>query len=206
MKQALPELAAWYDARAADYDSEDPHAHAATYWRHVCTNVVLNHADPEPDSVALDLGCGTGNVARTLAPHVRRVLGLDCSPAMLARAREGAPANIEWRQGDLRSPPSLPGLDLITSCWSLHHLSPTELKALWRRAHALLPPGGMLVVGEHFFSLPEDDIEGIEGWREPSNSYTHSAQAALRDIEAAGFTAVLRALHPAACVLQAFRT
>ncbi|MCB9792540.1 MAG: class I SAM-dependent methyltransferase [Alphaproteobacteria bacterium] len=205
MRLPLAELAAAYDALAPDYDSLDPHEDAATYWRHVCTNVVVNSADPEPDDVVLDLGCGTGNVARTLAPHVRSVTGLDCSPGMLARARALQPAGVSWRQGDLRDPTQASGLTLLTSCWSLHHLSPEELRALWRRAHALLPRGGRLVVGELFHSLPPEDIEGAEGWLDEANAYPHSAQQALQDIEAVGFTAVLKVLHPAASVLWAVR-
>src|SRR5947208_17095610 len=52
---------------------------------------------------ALDLACGTGTVALALARRGWELTGLDCSPAMLARAaaKPGA-AGIAWLQGDMR--------------------------------------------------------------------------------------------------------
>jgi ubiquinone/menaquinone biosynthesis C-methylase UbiE len=66
--------------------------------------VLLEHARPQLGDHVLDVACGTGIVARTVAsmvgPH-GRVVGLDVNPAMLAVARglprpEGAP--VEWRE------------------------------------------------------------------------------------------------------------
>ena len=50
-----------------------------------------------------DLGCGTGQLAATLAPFVRRVIGVDESPAMLrsARQRTRELANVELKSGKL---------------------------------------------------------------------------------------------------------
>jgi ubiquinone/menaquinone biosynthesis C-methylase UbiE len=54
---------------------------------------------------ALDVGCGTGIVARRAAPQVGidgRVTGLDLSPGMLAVARSVAlreRLSIDWREG-----------------------------------------------------------------------------------------------------------
>jgi len=54
-----------------------------------------------------DLGCGTGALAASLAPHVRRVLGVDQSAAMLraARARTASLDNVELRKGSLEDLP-----------------------------------------------------------------------------------------------------
>ena len=62
----------------------------------------------------LDVGCGTGAVAREVARRVGaegRVVGLDLNPRMLAVAQRVAP-EIEWRQGDagdlpFGTPPSM---------------------------------------------------------------------------------------------------
>jgi SAM-dependent methyltransferase len=49
----------------------------------------------------LDLGCGTGRLARALAGDGHRVVGLDLAPAMIARARSLDPAGaVDWRVGD----------------------------------------------------------------------------------------------------------
>ncbi len=59
------------------------------------------------DWVVADLGCGTGQTAMALAPHVRQVIGIDQSSAMLkaARKRVAGFANVELRQGSLEALP-----------------------------------------------------------------------------------------------------
>jgi SAM-dependent methyltransferase len=75
---------------------------------------LLEHAQPQPGERVLDVACGTGILARTVAPAVGReglVVALDVNAAMLEVARneptpEGAP--IEWIE---RSAQSLPDGD-----------------------------------------------------------------------------------------------
>jgi len=61
----------------------------------------------DPDGVVADLGCGTGALAATVAPFVRKVVGVDQSADMLeaARRRTAGMANVELRQGELESLP-----------------------------------------------------------------------------------------------------
>ncbi len=72
----------------------------------VCGRVLLESAAPQPGERALDVACGTGSVARHVAPMVGtegKVVALDISPAMLAVARAlPAPpaATIEWLEGN----------------------------------------------------------------------------------------------------------
>jgi ubiquinone/menaquinone biosynthesis C-methylase UbiE len=67
---------------------------------------VVDLAAPREGERVLDLACGTGIVARTVAPIVGAagsVVGVDVLPPMLAVARSvPAPdgASIEWREGD----------------------------------------------------------------------------------------------------------
>ena len=67
---------------------------------------LIRRAAPRAGQRVLDLACGTGVVAREVAPLVGtggKVVALDISPAMLdvARSRPAPPgAMIEWRQGD----------------------------------------------------------------------------------------------------------
>ncbi len=95
-----------------------------------------------------DLGCGTGQVAHSLAPFVRRVVAVDSSPEMLqaARARLAGLDNVETRAGELESLPVADGeLDAAVVFLVLHYVAePGE--ALAQAARALRPSGRLLVV------------------------------------------------------------
>jgi ubiquinone/menaquinone biosynthesis C-methylase UbiE len=104
-----------------------------------------------------DLGCGTGQVAATLAPFVRRVVGVDESAAMLksARQRTREMPNVELRNGTLEELPIEPGeLDAALLVLVLHHSGePASVLAAAGRA---LRPGGKLLVVD---MLPHDHVE-----------------------------------------------
>ncbi len=59
------------------------------------------------DWTVADLGCGTGALALGLSRHVKQVIGVDNTPAMLKAASEriGAVDNIDLRQGDIEALP-----------------------------------------------------------------------------------------------------
>jgi len=59
------------------------------------------------DWTLADLGCGTGEAAAALSPHVARVIGVDQSAAMLkaARKRTASLPNVELRQGSFEALP-----------------------------------------------------------------------------------------------------
>src|SRR5436309_15943530 len=80
------------------------------------------HRPPYPDAVfdllagliageprvVLDLGCGTGDVARPLAPRVARVDAVDIAPAMLAQGRAlpgGDHPHLRWILGSAETAP-----------------------------------------------------------------------------------------------------
>ncbi len=94
-----------------------------------------------------DLGCGTGAVLASLAPHVRQVIGVDASDEMLAaaRVRLAAVPNVDLRRGALEALPiDDASLDAVILMLVLHHLpSPAPVLA---EAHRALRPGGRLLV------------------------------------------------------------
>ncbi|MHB8296850.1 MAG: class I SAM-dependent methyltransferase [Acidimicrobiales bacterium] len=112
---------------------------------------VLRQLPPEPGRV-LDVGCGAGRLACTLATRADHVDGLDRSPVMIGRARRRCQevANLRWVEGDLLDP-GLPlsddGYDAITAVSSLHHM---PLDGAVERLVGLLRPGGVLVVVGHY--------------------------------------------------------
>jgi ubiquinone/menaquinone biosynthesis C-methylase UbiE len=101
------------------------------------------------NSRALDVGCGTGAVTRALAdwPRIREVVGVDPSPAFLAKARELAiaRANISFEQGDGRNLPfEARSFDLALFHTTLCHV-PSPERAI-AEAFRVLRPGGWLAV------------------------------------------------------------
>jgi SAM-dependent methyltransferase len=94
----------------------------------------------------LDLGCGFGWFCRWACQQgAARVLGVDVSENMLARARaETADAAIGYRRADLErlDLPEAP-FDLAYSSLALHYIA--DLAGLLATVHAALLPGGALV-------------------------------------------------------------
>ena len=60
-----------------------------------------------PTHVVADLGCGAGELAANLAPHVKTVIGVDNSAEMLkaAKHRANGLTNLDLRKGDLTDLP-----------------------------------------------------------------------------------------------------
>jgi ArsR family transcriptional regulator len=95
-----------------------------------------------------DLGTGTGQLAATLAPFVRRVIAVDQSRAMLAAARQRVRnhENVELRAGDLESLPIEDGeLDAAVLVLVLPYVAEPE-RVLAEAARVLKPGGRLLVV------------------------------------------------------------
>lgn len=101
----------------------------------------------DPDWTVGDLGCGTGQMAESLAPFVRRVVAVDESTAMLAAARkrlEGT-ENVEVRRGTVEGLPIDEGeLDAAILFLVFSYLA--EPGAAVREAARALRPGGRLLV------------------------------------------------------------
>lgn len=76
-----------------------------------CAASLVAQAAPQPGERVLDAACGTGIVARLVAPQVGevgRVIGLDLNPGMLAVARALPPpsgALLTWQEGSLEALP-----------------------------------------------------------------------------------------------------
>ncbi len=95
-----------------------------------------------------DLGCGTGAMLATLAPHVSHVIGVDASEEMLGAARkrlEGV-ASVDLRKGSLEALPiDAASVDAATIMLVLHHL-PSPAAAIGEAARILRPGGRLLIV------------------------------------------------------------
>ena len=104
-----------------------------------------------------DLGCGTGQIAAVLAPHVHRVVAVDASAEMLAAAKRRLQLypNVELRQGSLETLPlRAHELDAAFLSLVLHHVNDpaSALQAVGR----VMKPGGKVVLVD---MLPHDREE-----------------------------------------------
>ncbi|MEV1006752.1 class I SAM-dependent methyltransferase [Streptomyces sp. NPDC049881] len=123
---------------------------------------------PRHVTSALDVGCGSGDLARLLARRATRVHGIDADPAILARARALTPPAlpVAYTLGDAMTglPPG--PHDAITCVAVLHHLPLTEALTAFREH---LAPGGTLVVlGLHRPRTPGDFL--LEAAAIPANA------------------------------------
>lgn len=93
-----------------------------------------------------DLGCGTGELTRALHRRLRarETLGLDSSPAMLARARELQGDGLRFEAGDIAAFTPAAPFDLVFSNAALQWVP--EHDALLERLSAALAPGGQLAL------------------------------------------------------------
>lgn len=113
---------------------------------------MLKHLDPRPGQAILDIGCGTGATVAALRQKVGetgRVVGVDNSPGMLARARKRLAGNewtnVELRQADASATPH--GDALFDSAVALTSFSAMpDPRAAIEHAHRALRPGGRLFV------------------------------------------------------------
>lgn len=113
-------------------------------------DVTLRFARPKLGQRVLDLACGTGIVARRVAPMVGRsgaVVAVDLRPGMIAKARSLPPvegAAIQWREGDATAL-DLPdaAFDLVLCQQGLQFF--TDKSAAAHEIRRVLVPDGALV-------------------------------------------------------------
>src|SRR5919108_3487382 len=119
-----------------------------------CIDLLASLAVDSPRTV-LDVGCGTGDLARRLAPLVDRVDAVDFSSAMLARGRQlpgGAARNLRWIEAAVEQAPLEPPYALISAGESLHWMDWEVV--LPRLAASLSPHGVLAIAGRHWDAPP----------------------------------------------------
>ena len=163
---------------------------------------VLDRLELRGDEVVLDAGCGSGRVTRMLLERLPRgrVIAVDASPEMAARAREElrGEARADVREADLAAFRLEPGeqVDAVFSNATFHWVP--DHAALFAALAAALAPGGRLsaqcggegnVAGVHAAALQAAADCGLgfrfAGWPRPWN-FAGPQQTAAR-LRAAGF-------------------
>ncbi|MFF1613714.1 class I SAM-dependent methyltransferase [Amycolatopsis sp. NPDC058278] len=163
---------ATYDRPNSAFDLDEP--------------VVQAIVDALPVGVALDAACGTGRYAEFLARRGHRVIGVDGSPDMLARARTRVPPG-EFLLGDLhRLPVADAGVDLVVCGLALTHVPALE-PVLAEFARVLRPGGHLVIADMHPDRVAQGAIPPVRGadgrpgrlrsYRHPIGDYLRAALA-----------------------------
>jgi putative AdoMet-dependent methyltransferase len=187
------ELQAEFDewARTYDQDVNDTSGFPFAGYAQALTTV-WELAAAEPGMTVLDLGVGTGNLARLFAGAGCQVLGADFSPEMLARTREKLPGAAlvqvdltldEWPDALERR------FERIVSNYTFHEFSlAAKVRILTRLARNNLARNGRIVIGDITFptldSLNRAREQLGEVWEE---EYYWSADETREALEPAGW-------------------
>ncbi len=143
-----------FNDTAADYDRTEGLIGFGSGSRY--RRAALLRAGLEPGMQVLDVGVGTGLVARRAAEIVGNpalVTGVDPSPGMLANARLPAGVKlIEGRAEDIPFPDE--SFDFVSMGYALRHIS--DLSVAFREFHRVLKPGGRLCILE--ITRPENRL------------------------------------------------
>ncbi|MEU6903872.1 class I SAM-dependent methyltransferase [Streptomyces coeruleorubidus] len=142
--------------RALDrFHADRPWDHNAHFHRWILRQL------PRRAGAALDVGCGSGDLARLLAGRAERVHGVDADPAITARARELTPTAAPVTYAVADAPAGLPDgpYDTITCVAVVHHLPFTEALEAFR--DRLAPGGTLVIVGVSRERTPVDHLLGV---------------------------------------------
>lgn len=156
---------------------------------------LLQLAAGKPGDSALDLCCGTGDVAFALAAAGAHTTGVDFSAPMLAvaesrKAKAGYPDNLVFLEGDALSLPFPDArFDVVTISYGLRNLASVEagLREMWR----VLKPGGRVLVLD--FGKPDN-----AAWRAAYFAYLRIAVPVFGRIfcrNAAAYAYILESLQ-----------
>lgn len=142
-EQVIQANIAVHSKLASSYATTEPHFRAENI---AVVEAALARLVAETSATSLlDLGCGTGFMINLAKHHVKRVVGVDVTRAMLDQVDRTGPATIELHEHDTGSFPAPPGtFDLVTAYSFLHHLY--DVKPTLATAAKALRPGGKLYV------------------------------------------------------------
>lgn len=138
-------LAEAFDQQAAQFELAPVQTDPAALGR------LIQDADFPEGALVLDAGCGPGLVSKGLLDAGFRVIGVDLSQEMIARARErcGEGENARFLQMSLfdRSLEEFAPFDGAISRYVLHHTE--DPRAFLERQAALVKPGGVILLCDH---------------------------------------------------------
>jgi cyclopropane fatty-acyl-phospholipid synthase-like methyltransferase len=155
------------------------------------TRAAARFARVQPGERVLDIGCGVGGPARTLATEFgTTVYAISNVPHMLETARERTDAAladaVEFELHDCEVPYVRSGFDLAWSMNMIYHVA--DKPAMLRNAYDALRPGGRLMIEDWMLTplATEADVMELE-YHFESGAYARVDEL-VRELLAAQFT------------------
>lgn len=179
-------VVAQYDSQATAYLQSSLHAGGADLER--IASLLANSREAR----ALDLGCGGGHLSFLLAAHVRSVLAVDLSAAMLgtvlAEAQRRGLGNI-YTQQESAETLDLPGetFDVVATRYSAHHWR--HWASGVRTMARLLKPQGLALFSDVIGPadpLLDTWLQSLELLRDPSHVRNASLEAWEQEVAGSG--------------------
>ena len=127
-------------------------------------DAVLAECGETSGAVAVDLGCGSGQVTVPLARRCSHILAVDIDPhaieILTARTEREGITNIQALANPVETLELGPeSVDLVVSNYALHHLRDADKRQLISRSFGWLRPGGRLVIGDMMFGRGSDPAD-----------------------------------------------
>lgn len=147
------------------FDSSSYSAFRPTYGSALFDQLMAFHAGRS--GVALDLGCGTGQITTVLADRFEKVYGFDTSAKMLETAIKRD--NITYRVGQAESLPlDEASVDLVTVGQAAHWF---DSEAWFQEMSRILRKDGTLSFWSYNEAEFTDSVEASKIW----NEYSHAS-------------------------------
>jgi len=143
----------WHQ-RAAHYDK--------LYWTKDkgYLDTMIKAANFRKTDLVLDVGTGTGAVAKKIKPCVKHVIGIDISDSMLKKSAWDGISAIRWDICDALFTNNI--FDKVIARMCFHHIV-TNLNLAISRCFGLLKPGGKIIIAE---GVPPSDDKEVVSWFE----------------------------------------
>jgi ubiquinone/menaquinone biosynthesis C-methylase UbiE len=154
MSGSAKDVQAFFERVASDWDTM-----RLAYYDERVIEKMTEVSGADEDATVVDVGTGTGFVAAGLAPRVKRVIGIDNSPAMLEVARANLDtlgiANVELVQDEVTHLPLADSsMEAAFVNMVLHHAE--NPASMLQEMVRVVKPGGTVAV--------TDEVEHPYGW------------------------------------------
>ena len=121
-------------------------------------DTIITMSDLQPHDLVLDVGIGTGTVAKKIRPRVKNVIGVDISDSMLSQIQKEDISLIKWNICDALFTNNI--FDKVFARMVLHHIV-DSLDVALLRCYDLLRNGGKIIVAE---GVPPTDDPQVIAW------------------------------------------